>query len=160
MVLTLILSACQVPPLDVYHSMNDKVDFSQYKTFSVNSTTISDAAFLDVLTRKISLVLNDKGYRQETETKADLVVVYHIDIDQGNKLKQASIPIKGNIYTHSTLEAVYEAQILVNVVDTKTRMVIWKASSSRELASIDTSELDEDKVHQRMLELFESLPSQ
>ena len=157
MALTLILSACQVPPLDVYHSMNDKLDFSQYKTFSVNSTTISDTLFLDLLTRNISTVLSEKGYQENQQ--ADLVVVYHIDVDQGEKLKSASIPIQGNIYTQSTLEAVYEAQILVNVVDTKTKMVVWKASSSRDLTKVNTSSISEEKAYARMSELFESFPS-
>ena len=159
-IMAISLSACQVPPLDVYYSMNNNTNFSQYKSFSVSSTSISDKVFLDVLTRKISTVLEDKGYRQEAESKADLVVVYHIDIDQGEKIKQEAIPVKGNIYTRATLEAVYEAQILVNVVDTKTKMVVWKASSSRDLTNIDTSKIDEEKAHQRMLELFESFPAQ
>ena len=159
-VASLLLSACQTPPLHVYSTMNDKIDFSQFETFSVNSTSISDTSLLNVLTRNISSVLNEKGYQKKLPENADLAVVYHVDIDQGNKLKQSSIPVKGNIYMQTTLEAVYEAQILVNVVDTKTKMVLWKASSTRDLTSVNTSKIDEQKVHARMLELFDSFPSQ
>lgn len=159
MLLTLFLSACQVPPLDVYYSMNDHIDFSQYETFSVTSTTISDTTFLDAITRNMSMVLSEKGFQKVEESKADLVVAYHIVIHESEKLVQQSIPVKGNIYTRSSLEAVYEAQILVNAVDTKTKMVVWKASSSRDLTNINNSTVDEEKVYARMLELLASFPS-
>ena len=158
-VTSLLLSACQTPPLHVYSTMNDKVDFSQFETFAVNSTLISDSLLLNELTRNISAVLSEKGYQKESTEKADLEVVYHLNIKEGDKLKQASIPVNGLVYTRPMLESVYEAQILVNVINTKSKMVIWKATSSRDLTNIDTSNIDEKKVHARMLELFESFPS-
>jgi len=139
--------------------MDDHIDFSQYETFSVNPTTVSDTVFIDAVTRNMSTVLSEKGFQKEDEGKADLVVVYHIVIHQSEKLVQEGIPIKGNIYTRSSLEAVYEAQILVNAIDTKTKKVVWKASSSRDLTNINTSTVDEEKVYARMLELLASFPS-
>lgn len=155
-----LLSACQTPPLDVSYSMDDKVDFSQFETFSINSTSTSNDALIGTLTRNIATVISEKGYRKVSKEDADLAVVYFVDIERDTKLKQSPIPIKGNIYMRATLETVNEAKILVNIFDTKTKAVLWKASSYRDLTNVDTSRIDEQKVYARMLELFESFPSE
>ena len=149
--------ACQIPPLDVYSSVNNKVEFNNYRSFTVHATIKSSDQFLDLVTHNIETVLLEKGYQKDAQ--ADFVVLFQIDIDQVDQVVQEAIPVQGKLYMRAKLEAVFKAKILVNVIDTKTNVVVWKAASSRDLSGIDTSKIDNERVHQRMLELFDSFPS-
>ena len=154
LLLALTLTACQTPPLDVYHSMNSDVDLSRYQTFSIQAVTDRDNKFTNFINKGIENNLNEKGYQLAEES--DLVVIYSLQIEESEQLKQKQIPVHGTIYTQTSMEAVFEAKMLVNIIDSKTGKVIWKAATSRDLRRVNANNVDQAKINDRMNELFES----
>jgi hypothetical protein len=151
---SLTLTACQTPPLDVYHSMNNDVDLSQYQTFSIQAITDSDSPFINYLNRGIINTFIKKGYQLSEES--DLVIRYSLEVQSGETVKINSIPVQGNIYTQTSMEAVFEAKMLANIIDRASERVIWKAATSRDIRGINAKHINQAKVNERMAELFDS----
>jgi len=152
--LSLTLTACQTPPLDVYHSMGEGVDLSRYQTFSIQAMTDIDSPFVNYINQGIINTLTKKGYQFSEES--DFIVRYSLEVQSGESVKINSIPIHGNIYTQTSMEAVFEAKMLANVIDKASKHVIWKAATSRDIRGVNTKSVDQAKVNDRMDELFES----
>ena len=155
--LSLLLTGCQTPPLDVQYRIDDNFDSKQHLTFSVHTKHESNPDYIEFISKGIEKVLIEKGY--QPSNKADIHIVYEIDIDQGTKVKTEAIPVRGQLYNRMTLEAVLEAKILVNAFEKRSGKVIWKASSSRDLTNVNTNRFDQDRANLRMAELFASFPA-
>lgn len=152
--LSLTLTACQTPPLHVYHSMSNDVDLSRYQTFSIQAMTDEDNPFVNYINQGIINTLTKKGYQFSEES--DLVIRYSLEVKSGETVKISAIPVQGNIYTQTSMEAVFEAKMLANVIDKASKRVIWKAATSRDIRGVNTKHIDQAKVNDRMDELFES----
>jgi hypothetical protein len=154
LVLSLAFSACQTPALDVYYSIADDVELSQYQTFLIEPITDGDNRFIDFLNVGIEEALTRKGY--QLSNSPELIVRYALDIAEDKRLKLDSIPLNGLIQTKAIMDAVFEAKMLVNVVDTKTGKIVWKAATSRDLRALNTKKIQQAKVNVRMEQLFDS----
>ncbi len=154
--LTFWLSACQTPPLHVYSVMKEGVDLSQYKTFTIPVVSTSESRYFDYINAGIIKTLSEKGY--QLSQPADLIVQYSLELIADEVIKVESIPEQGNIHNQASMEAIFEASMLVNIIDTKTKKVIWKAATTRDLKNINMKKVDQERVNRSMEELFESFP--
>lgn len=155
--LSLWLTACQTPPLHVYYVMEEEVDLTPYQTFAIQVVSHSEDQFIDFINAGIVKDLSNKGYR--ISEQADLIVRYSLEFEADQHLKLENIPEKGNIYTKSSMEAVFDAKMLVNIIDTNTKKVIWKAATTRDLRSVSLKKVDQERVNDRIEELFDSFPA-
>ena len=155
----LFVSACQLAPLDVQSVIRDDVVMEKYKTVSVmpvSNTIAQKNPAITLITKAIESELLKKGY--VLSDTPELLFAYQLDIKEGEQLKQNMLNVKGQVFNVARLEAVYEAKMLVNAIDTKTKAVIWKASTSKDLRSVDTNSIDQDRLDSRMSELLVSFP--
>ena len=155
--LSIWLSACQAPPLHVYSVLKEGADLSQYRTFTIPEVGSVDNKYYDYINKSIIHTLTDKGY--QLSEQADLIVRYSLKFKTDEQLKIESIPEQGNIHTHASLEAVFEAVMLVNIIDRKTKQVIWKAATTRDLKNVNLKGVDQERVDRSIAELFESFPA-
>mgnify|MGYP000412752245 CR=1 FL=1 len=155
--LSLWLTACQTPPLHVYSVLKDGVDLSQYQTFTIPAVGNVDSKYYDYINKAIIKDLSDKGY--QLSEQADLIVRYSLELKADEHVKVESIPEQGNIHTQTSMEAIFEAVMLVNIIDTKSNNVIWKAATTRDLKSVNLKEVDQERVDRSIEELFESFPA-
>lgn len=157
-VVVLMLCSCATPSLDVYYDGGDLIDPSKHQMFSIQGGDES-LAHIPMINKGIVNALSSKGYRY-VENGGDFVVLYRLNLEEGDKLVSTFIPINGYVYTQTQLEAVYEAKMLVNVMEAKNDgKLLWKASTMRDLTTVDTSVLDQDRINNSMSELFDSFPS-
>jgi len=155
--LSLWLTACQAPPLHVYSVMKEGVDVSQYQTFTIPDVGSVENKYYDYINKAIIKNLSDKGY--QLSEQADLIVRYSLEFIADEQMKVESIFEQGDIHTHTSMEAVFEAVMLVNIIDTKSKKVIWKAATTRDLKSVNLKKVDQERVDNSINELFESFPA-
>lgn len=155
--LTLWLSACQTPPLHVYSVMKDGVDLSKYQSFTIPPVVTGESSYFDYINKGIINNLSEKGY--SFSKPADLIVQYSLQFIADEQVRVESIPEQGNIHNQASMEAVFEAVFLVNIIDTKTNKVIWKAATTRDLRNINMKSVDERRIENSIEELFESFPA-
>jgi hypothetical protein len=155
--LSLWLTACQTPPLHVYSVLKEGVDLSKYQSFTIPAVGNVDSKYYDYINKAIIKNLSDKSY--QLSEQADLIVRYSLKLKTDEQVKMESISEQGNIHTYASMEAIFEAVMLVNIIDTKSKNVIWKAATTRDLKSVNLREVDQERVDRSIEELFESFPA-
>lgn len=155
--LSLWLIACQTPPLQVYYAMNNELDLTAYQTFTIQIATNSESQYLDYINKGIIASLSAKGYHSTQQ--ADLIVRYSLHFKADERLQLECIPQQGTLHTTTSMEAVFEAKMLVNIIDTRTDNIIWKAATTRDLSSVNLEKVNQESINKRIEELFESFPA-
>lgn len=154
--LAFILSACQISPLEVTsQSVNPSV-LSKESTFNVQANSERKGPYLDLLTQSINEYLTSKGY-QPSETP-DFLVAYQVRFKEDTEIVTEIIPIANQVYNRQQLEAVFEAHILINAIDTATKDVLWKAASKRDLTQVSSAKYTKERADKAVSELFETFP--
>lgn len=156
LLVTVTLSACQIAPLDVHAYSAAPSKLAQLSTFEIHARAENKGPYLALLSESATEMLMDKGYQQSEE--ADIVVIYQISVNESSELRVESTPVLNRVYNRPTLEAVYEATILVNAIERATGTVLWKASSMRDLTQVSTSKFSKDRADRAMSEIFDSFP--
>lgn len=152
----ILLAGCQTRPLEV-HAIFDEQEFGMYQTVKVQTLTDDQRPKIEEVTKAIERHLVGKGYTLSEE--AELVVLFDVTVEQGSELRLNDIPYKNNVVTRPTLEAVYEATLLVNAVDVARETVVWKALTTRDLREVNPKRVDAAKMDERMAEVFETFPA-
>ena len=151
------VQACATPSLHVDYESKSDFNIENYKTFEIKSLVSPPHPYVELINEGITNTLTSKGLTPAKS--ADLVVLYDVNVDKGSRLHDEEIPVNNMVYTKMTVEAVYDAKILVNVVDVKTNKVMWKATSTRDLTQVDPKKFNQEKANTRMSELFEDFPA-
>jgi hypothetical protein len=155
----LALVGCQSAQLDVQYAGVDDSKITNASSFKIEARSDIKAETLEMITMGIEKTLMDKGYKKADNGKAELVVIYQINVIQGEEVRAETIPVGTTVMTRPKLEAVFEAKILTNVLSAESNEVLWKASSIRDLTQVKTGSFSQEKANQRMSELFEGFPS-
>lgn len=160
LILTLTaLVGCQTTHLDVQYAGVEDKKITASSTFKIDARSDIKADRLAMLTMGIEKTLLEKGYKKADDDNADLLVIYQVNVIQGEEVRAETIPVGTTIMTRPKLEPVFEAKILTNVLDHKSNEVLWKASSIKDLTQVNTKDFTQDRADQRMAELFEGFPS-
>ena len=153
------LMACQTPALEVHSSTSPFTSVSQYTTYGIESLNDPNIEIIPIVDSAIANELNAKGYTQVDASKADLIIKYKIKVRQDEQLRTEAIPVAGTVYSRTTTESVNEASMLVNAIDPKTNEVVWKATTIRDLHSVNEEVPFEERAKISMGEIFEDFPS-
>jgi len=153
-----LLSACQTAPLNVVHVKKENFNEGNYVSFKVSHTSVdAKQEAKELITNAIAEIMIEKGYVDGANP--DFEIRYSIKTSQSTRLEVQSPESMGIEGHPPQMEAVFEARMLVNVIDTKTNEVIWKAASSRDLSQVNIQKFDASKAHDRMHEMFENFPA-
>jgi hypothetical protein len=152
----LSLTACQLAPLHVQSVLENDADPRQYQSVSVESLNLKNDV-ISMITKGIEQHLQSKGYVLSDEP--ELVFVYQLDIKESEHLNYRVQTEGRHVLNLTSLEAVFEAKMLVNAIDTRNKQLIWKASTSKDIRSVDKDSVDQGKINTRMEELFASFPA-
>lgn len=153
---SVLLSACQVSPLDVTTNVVDGDALSAKPTFAVQAHSERPGAYLDMITSSVEKMLDQKGY-QVSETP-DVVIVYQVRFIEGTELEVKSVPVKSMLYSLPVLESVYEAKILINAVDASNGRVLWKAAGLRDLTQVGAGPYSAERADKAVESLFDTYP--
>lgn len=157
------LSACSANiNRDVQYEFNASAPFGHYNTFAVEYVPAMEhlPRIQGLLKSGMEKTLEAKGYRQVPAKQADLLVRFGTRLEQSGRLTQEIIPFGQGLRTRYGLEPLMQGKLLVNVVDTKDGVVIWKAAMQKPLDGIDLSQVTQEQVDAGMKRLFEPFPEQ
>lgn len=160
LVLAVVLSlgvGCATPSADVSSAVSPTANFKTYHTVALENASEAQGPEFAAIEKAIAEVLAEKGYRVGDKT-SDLTLLYRLTRDRGEKLKEEIIPTAQGTLVRRNMEAVNEAKFLVNLVDTRSGDMAWKASTVRDLTRQKTP-MSQEEIKAALTEFFASLPS-
>ncbi len=160
--LSLILTACASGGRNIQQSHDESINFADFKSFSVEAVQHMEElnAVNDMITAAFVQQLQAKGMRYVKSGEADLYVRFATKVTSGQEMKAEYIPAGKGVYTRYNMEAVNEGEFLVNMVDNRTKKVVWKASSIRDMAGVDIGKISQEKINEGLSRVLEGFPPQ
>ena len=147
----------EMPPIKKEITYDETAPFADYKSYRVSPVKVQSHRpdSEKRTTIAIDAALKGKGMTVET-------VFPHIDVQYafGSKVeeevKQDDIKHEVGMHIDVTPPSKVHSMLIVNIVDTRTREVVWRMKSSRE--STELEELTQEQVNELMAELFGAFP--
>ncbi|MCH2159907.1 MAG: DUF4136 domain-containing protein [Oleiphilaceae bacterium] len=160
--LAVLISACQAPQMQVLYEQSPKFG-NNYKSFKVVHTHTDIATEAEkLLNEAIANVMLDKGYVDGAEP--DFVIQYSLRTQQSQRLEFDQAPTPGVLGRFPPahpphMEAVFEARMLVNVIESSSGDVVWKAATTGDLTQVNVKKFNAEKANARMQEMFADFPT-
>lgn len=115
--------------------------------------------------RSVDAELQRKGLSSVGRTEADVLVTYHLGVE--TKLDVNTIDTgygygrgayRGGISTHTTVTEYQEGTLLIDVIDPKSKQLVWRGSGQSRLRRSSTPEQREQRIDEAVAQILESFP--
>lgn len=160
--LCIVLTACASSSRrNIQMTYDENAPFESYKTYSIEAIQEGKqvAGLNSLIEKGIIGAMADKGLSNTMNGKGDLLIRYATRVERGQAMKLEQISTGKGVYTRSQMEPVNEGSLLVNIIDTKTDRIIWKASSISDITGVTLENITQIRVDEAMNEVFEDYPS-
>ncbi|WP_234735692.1 DUF4136 domain-containing protein [Tellurirhabdus bombi] len=155
--LLFVLGSCARPVTVDY---NSRVNFDKYKTYAWMDSDVKAGQnplyYNDIATQNVensvNTVLNEKGLKQD-ESDPDVLIGYHFFVEKKTRTVTDPAPLYGPFYgwgrwgwrgwgpswygwggPQSRTEQYNEGTVVVDIVDAKTRKLVWRGSVENAIA--------------------------
>jgi hypothetical protein len=117
------------------------------------------------LRRSIDAELQRKGLSPVGRAEADVLVGYHLGVE--TKLDVNTIDTgygygygryRGGISSHTTVTEYQEGTLLIDLIDPKSKQLIWRGSGQSRLRRSSTPEQREQRIDEAVAEILKSFP--
>lgn len=148
----------------VSYDYDRAVDFARYRTYAwVRGTNLNDELNHKRVVRAIDSQLALKGLgRVETELGADMLVAYHASFDDHLQITGMSsgfgAPRFGNVTGMATTQKVVSGTLVVDMMDGKTRTIVWRGFAERDLNPTANPEKREKNITKAVEKIFKNYP--
>jgi len=143
-------------------------DFSQYKTFDFKGVDdIKNAILVERIENALSAQLTAKGLKRSS-ANPDLWVVAHPRLSKQTQINTYNTGwgygygwrggYGGMGTTTSTVEEIPVGTLVIDLVDTKVKELVWRGTASDTLKESATPEEREKNLNAAMAKLFEGFP--
>ncbi|UZE97006.1 DUF4136 domain-containing protein [Alkalimarinus alittae] len=160
--LCVVLTACASSSRrNIQMNYDESAPFDSYKTFTIEAIQQSHQAsgLNSMIENGIIGALADKGLSHTLNEKGDLLIRYATRIEHSQEMRQEQISTGNGVYIKSQIEPVNEGSLLINIIDTNTDRIIWKASSISDITGVTIDNVTQARVDDAMDEVFEGYPS-
>ncbi len=162
-VLALGLAACS--SLKTSTDYKPGTNFSKYKTFAFKDVdNVKNAILVDRIENAVSAQLTAKGLRRD-DANADLWVVAHPRLSQQTQINTYNTGWGygwgwrgGAGMQTSTVEQIPVGTLIIDLVDSKDKELVWRGTASDTLKEKATPEEREQNLNAAMAKLFEGFP--
>jgi len=156
--LLLVLMGCS--PISVRTDYDEEVDFTAYESFQwmpvlkkKQKKIIKKNSFLDRrIRRAVEHELESQGYYIEADGPTDALLAYHIVVEAHVDVGYAGYGYWGPRYHRRRYR---EGTIIVDVIDSETRQLIWRGSASGQVGHPNG---DPDQIKAAIAKIFEKFP--
>ena len=177
-ILSLILSACS--SVDTQVDYDKEMDFTKLKTYSwlpdskkrYTDVRLNSDIFKKRIYNTVNKALAARGYKEVTQNP-DFTLGYHVAIENKTSINTMndyygySRDGWGRSYypgynMHSTQTSVYhyeEGSLILDIVDTKSKQLIWRGSAQAEISKSRTSKQRDELIKKTVDKLFSQLPA-
>ena len=172
-VVILLLSSCAGGPSIDY---DVAADFSAYKTYAwsekTDEATSKSQADSPLVHKRVRADIDEnlqaKGLRSVDAAQADLLVTYHLSVAvTGHTSSSVSIGV-GSFGPHSSVglsvgapvggRAIKEGTLVIDLIDAKTKALVWQGSTSRKVSRSPTPEKTNAKIDEAVGEILAKYP--
>jgi hypothetical protein len=152
---------------NVSYDFEKAADFSKFKTYAwVPGTNLSDPLNHSRVVRAIDTQLAARGLSKiETGANPDVFVAYHASFDKDLQINGFSSGWGGYRFGGMRTGTVRTEEILtgtlvVDVVDAKTKTIVWRAMASKDIDVKASPEKREKNINRAAEKLFKNYPPQ
>jgi len=148
---------------DVSYDYDTDADFSQFKTYAwVQGTNLSDELNHKRIINAIDRQLNAKGLQKvETRGDPDLAVAYHASFSKNLQINASGWG--GYRFSRvrsgrATVEEVPVGTLVVDLVNAKTRAIVWRGTATKQVDVNASPEKREKNINKAAEKLFKKYP--
>ena len=163
LVLLPALAACTAPAdrIQVDSDYNTAVDFSTFRTYAWDLQQVADvpgrpAASSGILHDRIRAEVDNglaaRGLQLANRREADLLVNHHLSIED-----KVSVPVDP-YYAFYEVEQYAEGTLVIDVVETRTKKLVWRGTAQSRLADSSTPEERQQRVGEVVAAILERYP--
>ena len=161
-----VLSGCSTLQVDVDY--DDSFDFKSQKTFVVvqSGRESSNGLFNDRVVDALNVDLKSKDYQEVSKRGADLVFVFHADVESKSDIRTdyQMMGYRGYRYSGMMMSTTSsydykEGTLVVDALNPKTQKIVWRAIATKEIRKYDTPQERTEAVNRVIKKLMEKFPT-
>jgi hypothetical protein len=149
----------------ITYDFDKATDFSRFETFAwVRGTVLADEINHSRVVRAVEAQLTAKGLeRVDPGARPDVLVAYHATFD--NDLQITGFSSGWGPYRFAGRSGVARAEeiltgtLAVDLIDAKTRTIVWRATASKEIDTNAGPEKRERNINRTAQRLFKNYPT-
>ena len=148
----------------VNYDYDRAANFSTFKTYAwVRGTVLQDELNHKRVVAAIDSQLVSKGLRRvDGEGEADVLVAYHANFDENVRINGFSngvgLPRFGNVSGTATTEKIVSGTLVVDVMDARTRSVVWRGVAGGDVDPSAKPEKREKNISKAAEKMFKHYP--
>lgn len=149
----------------VTYDFDKGADFSTFKTYAwVRGTQLSDALNHKRIVSAVDAQMASKGFtRVETSSNPDVLVAYHATFDRDLQITGFSSGWGGFRFAahrsgSARAEEILTGTLAVDIVDAKTRTIVWRGTASKDIDVKASPEKREKNINRAAEKLFKNYP--
>ena len=148
----------------VNYDYDRAVNFSKFRTYAwIRGTVLQDDLNHARVVRAIDSQLVSKGLsRVDGEREADVLVSYHANFDENLQITGFSsgygLPRFGHVSGTATTQKVVSGTLIVDLMDARTRNVVWRGRAERDLDPSAKPEKRDKNINKAAEKIFKHYP--
>lgn len=149
---------------NITYDFDRHVDFARFKSFAwVRGTILADEINHDRVVSAVNAQLSAKGLlRVDSSSHPDLLVAYHASFDRDLQITGFSTgfgPYRlGTVSRVARTEEILTGTLAVDLVDARTKMIVWRGTASKEIDVRADPEKRERNITRATERLFKNYP--
>jgi hypothetical protein len=162
---TLMMIGTIVFAQSVTYDYDKAANFSTFKTYAwVRGTNLADELNHKRITNAVDAQLRSRGLtRVETSANPDMLVAYHASFDTDLQITGFSsgwggYRFAGNRSGSARAEEILIGTLVVDMVDAKTKTIVWRGMGSKELDVKASPEKRDKNIDKAAAKLFKNYP--
>jgi hypothetical protein len=150
---------------NVSYDFDKSVNFSSFKTYAwVRGATpldeLNDRRIVDAVSAQLSA---RSLTRVDATASPDLLVAYHASFDRDLRISGFSsgwggFRFPGNQSGVATTDRVVTGTLIVDIVDARTRTIVWRGTARREVSNTTSAEKRDKNINQAAEKMFRHFP--
>ncbi len=148
----------------VNYDYDRSANFSKYRTYAwTRGTVLPDELNHKRVVSAIDSQLEAKGlFRVNEEREADVLVAYHANFDESVQINGFStsygLPRFGGVSGTATAQKVVNGTLVVDLMDARTRSIVWRGSAERDLDPSAKPETRDKNINKAAEKIFKHYP--
>jgi hypothetical protein len=159
-----LIAACASSPT-VSSDYNPGTNFAQFHTFGFMATDqVMDPMVDSRIKSAITAALTSKGWSLNDQNP-DIEVVSHVQLSEQTQLNTWNTGWGygrwggwGGGQTQTTVEKIPIGTVIIDLVDTKQKQMVWRGTASNTISQSSTPEQKQAAINQAMMDLFKNFP--
>jgi len=166
LVVSFIFVGCST--LKISTDYDESFDFSKEESFVVVHNPINgeDSLTIDRIREAIEVNLEQKNYKKVSKAEADLIVVFHMDVQDKSEVQTSYMSMGYGRYRYGGMMSVpvtttydyKEGTLVIDTLNPKNEKIVWRATATTELKNQKTPQKRTEYINNIVKKMMEKFP--